>query len=68
MLNEHNCENCIHCAVCMRKEAKQGIANDLENCFYFRDYDGASRLVPDVDWVRLTLTCSFFDPKRTEKL
>lgn len=68
MLNEHNCENCIHCTVCARKEAMQGMINELKTRFYFGDYDGVSRLVPNVDWIRLTLSCSFFDPKRTEKL
>ena len=68
MLNEHNCENCIHCTVCARKEAMQGMINELKTRFYFGDYDGVSRLVPNVDWVRLTLSCNFFDPKRTEKL
>lgn len=68
MLNEHNCESCIHCTVCARKEAMQGMINELKTRFYFGDYDGVSRLVPNVDWIRLTLSCSFFDPKRTEKL
>lgn len=30
MLNEHNCENCIHCAVCARKEAMQGMITELK--------------------------------------
>lgn len=68
MLNEHNCENCIHYAVCARKEAMQGMINELKTRFYFGDYDGVSRLVPNVDWVRITLSCSFFGPKRIEKL
>ena len=68
MLNEHDCENCIHYPICSRTEAMQGMINELKTRFYFGDYDGVSRLVPNVDWVRLTLSCSFFDPKRTEKL
>ena len=68
MLNEHNCENCIHCTVCARKEAMQGMINELKTRFYFGDYDGVSRLVPNLDWVRLALTCSFFDPKTAKKL
>lgn len=68
MLNEHNCENCIHCAVCARKEAMQGMINELKTRFYFGDYNGVSRLVPNVDWVRLTLSCSFFDQKTTTRL
>ena len=68
MLNEHNCESCIHCTVCARKEAMQGMINELKTRFYFGDYDGVSRLVPNVDWVRLTLSCNFFDPKTTKKL
>ena len=68
MLNEHNCENCNHYTVCARKEAMQGMINELKTRFYFGDYDGVSRLVPNVDWVRLTLTCSFFDPKNRQKL
>lgn len=35
MLNEHNCENCIHCTVCARKEAMQGMINELKTRFYF---------------------------------
>ena len=42
--------------------------NELKTHFYFCDYDGVSRLVPNLDWVRLALTCSFFDPKMTKKL
>lgn len=68
MLNEHNCENCIHYTVCARKEAMQGMINELKTRFYFGDYDGVSRLISSVDWVRLTLTCSFFDPKNHQKL
>mgnify|MGYP001771663189 FL=1 len=68
MLNEHNCENCIHCTVCARKEAMQGMINELKTRFYFGDYDGVSRLIPNVDWVHLTLSCNFFDPKTTKKL
>ena len=68
MMNEHNCENCTHCTVCARKEAMQGMINELKTHFYFCDYDGISRLVPNLDWVRLALTCSFFDPKMTKRL
>ena len=68
MLNEHNCENCIHYTVCARKEAMQGMINELKTRFYFGDYDGVSRLISSVDWVRLMLTCSFFDPKNHQKL
>ena len=68
MLNEHNCENCIHCTVCSRTEAMQGMITELKTRFYFGDYDGVSRLVPNVDWVRLTLSCNFFDPKNHQKL
>ena len=68
MLNEHNCENCIHYTVCARKEAMQGMINELKTRFYFGDYDGVSRLAPNVDWVRLTLSCNFFDPKTIKKL
>ena len=35
MLNEHNCENCIHCTVCARKEAMQGMINELKNSLLF---------------------------------
>lgn len=68
MLNEHDCENCIHCTVCARKEAMQGMINELKTRFYFGDYDGVSRLVLNVDWVRLTLSCNFFGPKNHQKL
>ena len=68
MLNEHDCENCIHCPIYARREAMQGLINELKTRFYFGDYDGVSRLVPNVDWVRLTLTCNFFDPKTAKKL
>ena len=68
MLNEPDCENCIHYTVCARKEAMQGMINELKTRFYFGDYDGVSRLISSVDWVRLTLTCSFFDPKNHQKL
>lgn len=68
MLSEHNCENCTHCPICARKEAIQDMINELKTRFYFTDYDGVSRLIPSVDWVRLKLTCSFFDPKTTKKL
>ena len=49
MMNEHNCENCTHCTVCARKEAMQGMINELKTHFYFCDYDGVSRLVPNLD-------------------
>ena len=68
MLNEHNCENCSHYTVCARKEAMQGMINELKTRFYFGDYDGVSRLVPNVDWLRLTLSCNFFDPKTVKRL
>lgn len=68
MLNEHNCENCTHYPICSRTEAMQGMINELKTRFYFGDYDGVSRLVPNVDWVRLTLSCNFFDPKNHQKL
>ena len=68
MMNEHNCENCTHCTVCARKEAMQGMINELKTHFYFCVYFVLSRLVPNLDWVRLALTCSFFDPKTTKKL
>ena len=68
MLNEHSCENCIHYPICARTEAWQGMVTELKTRFYFGDYDGVSRLIPNVDWVRLTLTCSFFDPKNHQKL
>lgn len=68
MLNEHSCENCIHYPICARTEAWQGMVTELKTHKYFTDYDGVSRLVPNLDWVRLTLSCSFFDPKMTKKL
>lgn len=68
MLNEHNCENCIHCPICSRTEAMQGMITELKTRIYFTDYDGVSRLIPNVDWVRLTLSCNFFDPKNHQKL
>ena len=68
MLNEHNCENCTHYPICARTEAMQGMITELKTHRYFTDYDGVSRLIPNVDWVRLTLTCSFFDPKNRQKL
>ena len=68
MLNEHDCENCIHCPICARKEAMQGMITELETRRYFTDYDGVNRLISSVDWIRLTLTCSFFDPKNRQKL
>ena len=68
MLNEHSCENCIHYPICARTEAWQGMVTELKTHKYFTDYDGSKRLIPSVDWVRLALTCSFFDPKTTKKL
>lgn len=68
MLSEHNCENCTHYQICARTETFRGITTELKTRIYFKDYDGSSRLIPDVDWARLTLTCSFFDPKTTKKL
>ena len=68
MLNEHSCENCIHYPICTRKEAMQNMITELKTRIYFKDYNGSSRLIPDVDWVRLTLTCSFFEPKNRQKL
>lgn len=68
MLNEHSCENCIHYPICARTEAWQGMVAELKTHKYFTDYDGSKRLIPSVDWVRLTLTCSFFDPKNHQKL
>ena len=68
MLNEHDCENCIHYPICSRTEAMQGMITELKTRRYFTDYDGVSRLISSVDWVRLTLTCSFFDPKNRQKL
>lgn len=68
MLNEHNCENCAHYPICARTVTFQRINTELKTIIYFEDCDGSSRLIPDVDWVRLTLTCSFFDPKNHQKL
>ena len=68
MLNEHDCENCIHYPICARTKALQGMATELKTRKHFTDYDGASCLISDIDWVRLTLTCSFFDPKNHQKL
>ena len=68
MLNEHNCENCIHYPICTRKEAMQNMITELKTRYYFTDYDGSKRLIPDVDWVRFTLTCSFFNLKTTMRL
>ena len=68
MLSEHNCENCTHYPICARTEAMQGMITELKTHRYFTDYDGVSRLISGVDWVRLTLTCSFFDPKNHQKL
>ena len=68
MLNEHNCENCIHYPICTRKEAMQNMIAELKTHYYFTDYDGVSGLISSVDWVRLTLTCSCFDPKNHQKL
>lgn len=68
MLNEHSCENCIHYPICARTEAWQDMVTELKTHKYFTDYDGSKRLIPSVDWVRLTLTCSFFDPKNHQKL
>ena len=68
MLNEHNCENCIHYPICTRKEAMQNMIAELKTHYYFTDYDGSKRLIPDVDWVRLALTCSFFNLKTTKRL
>lgn len=68
MLNEHDCENCIHYPICARTEAWQGMVTELKTHKYFTDYDGSKHLIPSVDWVRLTLTCSFFDPKNHQKL
>ena len=30
MLNEHNCENCIHYPICIRKEAMQNMIAELK--------------------------------------
>ena len=68
MLNEHDCENCIHYPICARTKALQGMITELKTRKHFTDYDGASCLISDIDWVRLTLTCSFFDPKNHQKL
>ena len=68
MMNEHNCENCVHYPICARTVTFQRINTELKTRRYFTDYDGVSRLISSVDWVRLTLTCSFFDPKNRQKL
>ena len=68
MLNEHNCENCIHYPIYTRKEAMQNMIAELKTHYYFTDYDGSKRLISDVDWARLTLTCSFFNLKTTKRL
>lgn len=68
MLNEYNCENCAHYPICARTEAWQGMIDELKTRKHFTDYDGASRLVSDIDWVRLTVTCSFYDPKMSKRL
>ena len=50
-----------------KKLCKNMIA-ELKTHYYFTDYDVSKLLIPDVDWVRLTLTCSFFNPKTTMRL
>lgn len=68
MLNEHDCKNCVHYPICTRKEAMQNMIAELKTHYYFTDYDGSKRLIHDVDWLRLTITCSFYNPKMTKRL
>ena len=51
MLNEHDCENCIHYPICARTKAWQGMVTELKTRKHFMDYDGASCLISDIDWV-----------------